>query len=61
MTKRKRKLTGWRPQDDKLEETFKKIVLQKGNEESVKSLATVQENIESAAKGQLQEKDAAES
>ena len=43
------KWTGWQAQDDEQEEKFKKMVLQKGDEESVKSLPTIQENIESAA------------
>ena len=44
------KWTGWRPQDDKQEEKFKKMVLQKGDGESVKSLATIQENDKSSAR-----------
>ena len=48
--KRTRTWTGWRPQDDEQEEMLKKMVLQKGDGELVKSLATIQENKESAAK-----------
>ena len=38
----KEKWMGWRPQDDEQEEKFKRMVIQKGDEESVKSLATIQ-------------------
>ena len=48
--RREKKWTGRRPQGDEQEEKFKKMVLQKGDGESVKNLATIQENIESAAK-----------
>ena len=48
--RRENKWTGRRPQGDEQDEKFKKMVLQKGDGESVKNLATIQENIESAAK-----------
>ena len=45
----KRRKNGWRPQDDEQEKKFKRMVIHKGDEKSVKSLAITEENIETAA------------
>ena len=68
-SEKEEKWTWWRPQDDEQEEIFKRMVMQKNDEETVKSLGTIQENMESSpeetpcfpeGQRQLQEKGAAE-